>query len=69
MSLTSLELPPLTRAFQPSCPWLDRCSRTLLDDGCADCRFNPGAFDCGGDRHDPVAGLHLVAIGLAEAAR
>lgn len=69
MSLASLALPPLTPAFQLSCPWLDCCTRTLLDDGCSDCRFNPDACDCDGTRPDPVAGPHLVAIGFAEAAR
>ena len=69
MSLASLALPPLTPAFQPSCPWLDRCTRTLLDDGCSVCRFNTSACDCDGSRRDPVAGQHLVAIGFAEAAR
>ena len=69
MSLASLALPPLAPAFQPSCPWLDRCVRTLLADGCSACRFNPGAFDSDGGRPDPVSGLHLVAIGFAEAAR
>jgi len=69
MSLVSRSLAPLTPAFQPSCPWLDCCTRTLLDDGCSDCRFNTSAFDCDGDRPNPVSGLHLVAIGFAEAAR
>jgi hypothetical protein len=69
MSLASLSLPPLTPAFQPSCPWLDRCTRTLLTDGCSTCRFNPGACDFDGGQPDPIAGLHLIAIGFAEAAR
>jgi hypothetical protein len=69
MSLASLAPPPLTPAFHPSCPWLDRCTRTLFADGCSACRFNPGAYDSDGLRPDPVAGLHLVAIGFAEAAR
>jgi len=68
VSLASLTLPPLTPAFQPSCPWLDRCTRTLFADGCSACRFNPGAYDSDGGQPDPVAGFHLVAIRFAEAA-
>lgn len=68
MSLVSFALPPLTPAFQPSCPWLDRCTRTLFADGCSECRFNPGAYDSDGGQPDSVAGLHLIAIGFAEAA-
>ena len=69
MSHSAISLVQLPPAYLPSCPWLDRSNRMLFADGCSSCPFNSSGFDADGDRPDPVAGLHLVAIGFGEAAR
>lgn len=68
MSHTAIPLLSPSPAYLAICPYLDRCTRTLVADGCASCRHNSAGFDPEGHLPDPVANLHLVAIGLAEAA-
>lgn len=68
MSHSILPLLALAPTFQPTCPYLSHCTRTLLAEGCSACRFNSGRFGADGDQPEPDAGLHLVAIPIAEAA-
>lgn len=69
MSHSTIFLLAPSAQYLPSCPWLDRCNRILIADGCSPCPFNSSSFDADGKRPDPVADLHLVAIRFAEAAR
>ena len=68
MSISSIALLPINPAYLPACPWLGRCTRTLIADGCASCRFSSASFNSNGEQPDPAAGLHLVAINFCEAA-
>jgi hypothetical protein len=56
-------------AYLAICPYLDRCTYTLITEGCASCRFNSTGFDPDSHLPNPVASLHLIAIHLPEAAR
>ncbi len=69
MSLATIVLPPFSSPYIASCRYIDRCTRTLASGACSTCRFNSAGFDADGHRSDPVAGFHLVAINLGEAAR
>jgi hypothetical protein len=68
MSISSIALLPIDPAHLLGCPWLGRCTRTLIADGCASCRFSSAGFNSNGEQPDPAAGLHLVAINFCEAA-